>query len=41
MADLVAAVEDWIARLPAAEFRALVARTRPPNEPASNKEENQ
>jgi hypothetical protein len=33
MADLQAAIEDWVAALPEAEFRAMVARTRPPDEP--------
>jgi hypothetical protein len=33
MTDVQLAVEDWIAGLPADEFRALVARTRPPDEP--------
>jgi hypothetical protein len=33
MPDLQSAVEDWVAGLPADEFRALVARTRPPDEP--------
>jgi hypothetical protein len=30
--DLTAAVEEWIARLPDLDWRALVARTRPPEE---------
>lgn len=33
MSDLQLALEDWLASLPADEFRALVARTRPPDEP--------
>jgi hypothetical protein len=33
MGDLQSAVEDWVAGLPADEFRAMVARTRPPTEP--------
>ncbi|GAB4671356.1 hypothetical protein MOKP101_38760 [Mycobacterium avium subsp. hominissuis] len=33
MSDLELAVEGWIAALPADEFRALVLRTRPPDEP--------
>lgn len=33
MADLQLALEDWLAALPADEFAALVARTRPPDEP--------
>jgi hypothetical protein len=33
MPDLQAAVEDWIASLPEPEFRTLVVRTRPPDEP--------
>ena len=33
MPDFMAAVEDWLASLPAEEFRVLVARTRPPTEP--------
>lgn len=33
MADLTTAIEEWIARLPEPDFRALVARTRPPDEP--------
>ncbi len=33
MSDLQAAVEEWIARLPEPEFRTLVARVRPPDEP--------
>jgi hypothetical protein len=33
MGDLQSAVEDWVAGLPADEFRALVARVRPPDEP--------
>jgi hypothetical protein len=33
MGDLQSAVEDWVAGLPADEFRAMVARTRPPDEP--------
>jgi hypothetical protein len=33
MPDLQAAVEDWLAAMPADEFRTLVARTRPPDEP--------
>ncbi|MGO9352172.1 MAG: hypothetical protein ACLP3C_15610 [Mycobacterium sp.] len=33
MGDLQSAVEDWVASLPETEFRAMVARTRPPDEP--------
>jgi hypothetical protein len=33
MGDLQSAVEDWVASLPETEFRALVMRTRPPDEP--------
>jgi hypothetical protein len=32
MPDIQLAVEDWLAALPADEFAALVARTRPPGE---------
>jgi hypothetical protein len=31
--DLTSAVEEWIARLPDDDFRAMCARTRPPDEP--------
>ena len=31
--QLQQAVEQWIAELPEVEFRALCARTRPPDEP--------
>jgi hypothetical protein len=30
--ELLAAVENWIAHLPDDEFRALIARTREPDE---------
>ena len=33
MGDLQSAVEDWFAGLAPDEFRAMVARTRPPDEP--------
>lgn len=33
MADLQCAIEDWVASLSENEFRALVMRTRPPDEP--------
>ncbi len=33
MSDLELAVESWLAALPELEFRALVMRTRPPDEP--------
>lgn len=33
MSDLQSAVEEWVAGLPADEFRAMCARTRPPTEP--------
>lgn len=33
MSDLELAVESWLAALPEPEFRALVMRTRPPDEP--------
>ena len=33
MPDLQAAVEEWLAAMPHNEFRTLVARTRPPDEP--------
>jgi hypothetical protein len=33
MPDIQLAVEDWLAALPPDEFAALVARTRPPDEP--------
>jgi hypothetical protein len=35
MPDLLAAVENWIAHLPDDEFRALIARTREPDESLS------
>jgi hypothetical protein len=31
--DIQEAVEDWLSAMPADEFRLLVARTRPPDEP--------
>jgi hypothetical protein len=33
MLDLQLVVEDWLAALPKDEFRALVCRVRPPDEP--------
>jgi hypothetical protein len=33
MPDLQSAVEDWLAAMPEKDFRALVCRTRPPDEP--------
>jgi hypothetical protein len=33
--QLQLAVEGWLAALPQTEFRALCARTRPPDEPLS------
>jgi hypothetical protein len=33
MGDLQSAVEGWVATLDETEFRAMVARTRPPDEP--------
>jgi len=33
MPDLQAAVEDWLANMAEPEFRTLVARVRPPDEP--------
>lgn len=33
MPDLQSAVEDWLAAMPADEFRCLVYRVREPDEP--------
>ena len=33
MPNIQDAVEDWLRCMPAEEFRLLVARTRPPDEP--------
>lgn len=33
MSDLELAVESWLASMPTDEFRCLVARVRPPDEP--------
>lgn len=35
MADLQTAVEDYLAALPEGEWRCLVARVRPPDEPTA------
>ncbi|WP_261876904.1 hypothetical protein [Mycobacterium marinum] len=34
MYDLQVAIEEWIAQLPDEDWRALVARTRPPDCPS-------
>jgi hypothetical protein len=39
MSDLELAVESWLASMPAADFRCLVARVRPPDEPLPRIEE--